>query len=183
MVSSVSVEVDARTNVVLRRYVQYVLDRLLLFVLAALVFFALLEVAILLAQLGVRASAWMIYVILGISAITAVGGTAYFEIWYTREYGGMTPAMRWLGLRIVTVEGGEPALKAYFLRWLMLVVDGMFLGLLGAVLIAVTSRHQRLGDMVARTLVIRCPPAARDRGEVRPTLRRNRAARLHGRRG
>ena len=63
--------------------------------------------------------------------------------------------MRWLGLRITTLRGGEPSLRAYLVRWLLMAVDGLLLGLVGAVLIAVTPRNQRLGDMVAGTVVVR----------------------------
>ena len=87
--------------------------------------------------------------------VTLFAGNLWFDIWYPRGMGGATPAMRWLGLKIVTIRGDEPSLRQYFLRWLLMVVDGLFLGLVGAVLIAVSPRHQRLGDMVAGTLVVR----------------------------
>ena len=148
-------EVDVRTNVVVRRYVQYALDRVLVFVLGLLVFLASFGIMLLLVQIGVPGGKWALYVPFGALVATLLFGGLYFEIWYPRQMGGVTPAMRWLGLRMVLLRGGEPSLKEYFLRWLMMVVDGLLLGLVGAVLIAVTARHQRLGDMVAGTLVIR----------------------------
>jgi uncharacterized RDD family membrane protein YckC len=157
MMCAVTAEVDARTNVVVRRYVQYVLDQVVVFVLALLVLLATLGITVLLAQLGVPAGKWVLYVPFGCWIATLFGSGLYFEIWYPRQMGGVTPAMRWLGLRIVLLRGGAPSLKEYFLRWLMMVVDGLLLGLVGAVLIAVTTRHQRLGDMVAGTIVVRSP--------------------------
>ncbi|KOV83332.1 hypothetical protein ADL03_20835 [Nocardia sp. NRRL S-836] len=82
-------------------------------------------------------------------------GPLWVEIWYPHRHGGATPAMRWLGLRITTLAGGAPSLRDYFVRWLLMTVDGLLLGLVGAVLIAVTPRHQRLGDMVTGTVVVR----------------------------
>jgi uncharacterized RDD family membrane protein YckC len=49
----------------------------------------------------------------------------------------------------------RPSLRSYMIRWLMAVVDGYFFGLVGALAIAFTPRHQRFGDMVARTVVVR----------------------------
>ena len=41
------------------------------------------------------------------------------------------------------------------LRWLLLVVDAMFLGAVGLVAMLVTSQNQRIGDLMADTLVVR----------------------------
>jgi len=76
------------------------------------------------------------------------------------RHGGATPAMRRLGLRIVRIDGGEPSLRDYLVRWLLFAVDGLFLCLVGVVLIAITPRNQRLGDIVTRTVVVRCEPSS-----------------------
>jgi uncharacterized RDD family membrane protein YckC len=145
---------DTSRTVVGRRYLQYVIDQALVCVFGVLVFLASFGFMILAAEIGARGT-YLLYIPFVAFALTLFAGHLYFEIWYPRGMGGATPAMRWLGLRIVTLEGGDPSLRDYFLRWLLMVVDGLFLGLLGAVLIAVTPRNQRLGDMVTRTLVVR----------------------------
>jgi uncharacterized RDD family membrane protein YckC len=150
----VTVTTDARTGVVVRRYVQYALDLVLVVLLSVLVFALVLGAAILVSNAGVH-GIWLVYVPFGIWVLTIFAGTLWSEIWWPHRRGGATPAMRWLGLRIVAIDGGTPSLRDYFVRWLMMVVDGMAFGLVGAVLIAATPRHQRLGDMVARTVVVR----------------------------
>jgi uncharacterized RDD family membrane protein YckC len=75
--------------------------------------------------------------------------------WWPSTHGGQTPAMGWLKLRIVTAEGGPPSLGALTVRWLLLVVDGSFFGLVGLVIMSATARHQRLGDIAASTYVVR----------------------------
>jgi uncharacterized RDD family membrane protein YckC len=75
--------------------------------------------------------------------------------WWPSTHGGQTPAMGWLKLRIVTAEGGSPSLGALTVRWLLLVVDGSFFGLVGLVIMSATARHQRLGDIAASTYVVR----------------------------
>ncbi|SMD25447.1 RDD family protein [Kibdelosporangium aridum] len=147
-------EVDTSRTVVGRRYLQYIIDQALSFVLALLVFLACFGFAVLSTEFGARGKVLLI-VPFAAWILTLIATNLWFGIWYPRSMGGATPAMRWLGLRIVTLQGGEPSLRDYFLRWLLMVVDGLFLGLLGAVLIAVTPRNQRFGDMVTRTLVVR----------------------------
>jgi uncharacterized RDD family membrane protein YckC len=68
---------------------------------------------------------------------------------------GRTPGMRLTGLRIVTTAGGRPRFTAYVVRWLLMVADGALFGLVGLVVIAATRRKQRIGDIVAGTLVVR----------------------------
>ena len=153
-VTKPAVDVADTRSTVLRRYWQHVVEfaLLTLAVLLAVVLGALAAVPLI--KLGVPPEA---FTVLPMSAAVAVAflGTLWVEIWYPHRHGGSTPAMRWLGLRIVTLRGGTPSVRDYFVRWLLMAVDGMLLGLVGAVLIAVTPRHQRLGDLVARTVVVR----------------------------
>lgn len=69
--------------------------------------------------------------------------------------GGFSVGMQVFGLRLVTMAGGRPTWKALALRWLLWQVDGLFLAVVGIVVMICTPRHQRLGDLVAGTLVIR----------------------------
>jgi len=75
--------------------------------------------------------------------------------WWPSTHGGQTLAMRWFRLRIISEDGGQPTLGALTLRWLLLVVDGFFGGLVGLIIMMNSARHQRLGDSVAKTLVVR----------------------------
>ena len=141
-------------SIVLRRYWQHVIEFTLLCVAAVLSLVLGVLLSLPLIKLGApkEVFTWM-----PMGAVVAVSflGVVWIEIWYPYRHGGSTPAMRWLGIKITTLRGGEPSLRAYFVRWLLMAVDGLLLGLVGAVLIAVTPRHQRLGDMVAGTVVRR----------------------------
>jgi uncharacterized RDD family membrane protein YckC len=75
--------------------------------------------------------------------------------WWPSRHGGQTIAMRWFKLRIITEDGGQPSLGALTVRWLLLFVDGFFGGLIGFLIMMNSARHQRLGDIVAKTLVVR----------------------------
>jgi uncharacterized RDD family membrane protein YckC len=68
---------------------------------------------------------------------------------------GRTPGKWMVGIRVVTADGGRVPLGRALLRNLLLVADGAFGFLVGIALIALTPRWQRLGDLVAKTLVVR----------------------------
>lgn len=101
----------------------------------------------------------------GGAAITGIGTVLYIlaifgiffwnYIWQPAKNGGQTLAMKWLGLRIVKIDGSPLTMGDTALRWLLLIVDGLVYGLVGFIIMQTNDRHQRLGDQVAKTLVIR----------------------------
>lgn len=61
-----------------------------------------------------------------------------------------------IGIRVVMLDGSQPGLGAYLLRWLMRVVDTRLMsGLVAMITIAVNGRGQRLGDVAAGTTVVK----------------------------
>lgn len=88
---------------------------------------------------------------------------------------GQTLGKKLMNLRVISLDGGEPTLGQYLLRWVSKVFEWPFLfgyiyfsnamlflyiiitGLLGIVvviIIAISPKNQRLGDMAAGTVVI-----------------------------
>lgn len=146
-------DADAR-SIVLRRYWQHVIEFALLVVAAVLSLVLGVLLSLPLIKLGMTPEVFEVLPFATVAVVSLLG-VLWIEVWYPHRHGGSTPAMRWLGLRITTLRGDEPSLRAYLVRWLLMAVDGLLLGLVGAVLIAVTPRNQRLGDMVAGTVVVR----------------------------
>lgn len=142
--------VSETTGVIVRRYVQFALDRLLI----GVPMFVLLFLTVLYAARTPRDDA-VVYVMAAVVLLVLIVGNWFIEVWVPHRWLGGTPGMRWLGLRVVTESGETPRLRAYMYRWLMGVVDGYLFGLVGAAAIAFSPRHQRLGDMVAHTVVVR----------------------------
>jgi uncharacterized RDD family membrane protein YckC len=132
--------VDPLAGVVPRRLLQAAVDQGAVFVL----FFALLNAALFSHQ---RAYLWAAFVVLPVLPFLLHVPLA--------ARSGRTPGMRLTGLRIVTTAGGPPRFRAYVVRWLLMVADGALFGLVGLVVILATPRRQRIGDVVAGTLVIR----------------------------
>ncbi|GAA4835860.1 hypothetical protein GCM10023201_25710 [Actinomycetospora corticicola] len=88
--------------------------------------------------------------------VIAVGGSFGIYAWWPSTHGGQTPAMGWLGLKIVReADGGVPTLGECALRWVLLIVDGAFAGIVGLIIMSTSQRKQRLGDMAAHTLVVK----------------------------
>ena len=79
---------------------------------------------------------------------------AYYAL--MEGYRGQTVGKMMLGIRVVREDGGGvPGLKAAAIRSLLRVVDGLFGYLVGFVAVVASEKNQRLGDMAARTLVVR----------------------------
>lgn len=78
--------------------------------------------------------------------------TFLFELFFN----GQTVGKMIMKIRTVKADGSRPTLGSLFLRWLLEFIDVnvFFVGILP---IVVTRRHQRIGDLAAGTMVVRCP--------------------------
>lgn len=100
---------------------------------------------------------------------------------------GQTIGKRLLGIKVVNIDGFKPSISDYIIRWLMRVIDfnlffilvvyvftlglgsyDQFISLLflmgkciGIISVAISSKNQRIGDMVANTVVISLKDKAR----------------------
>lgn len=68
--------------------------------------------------------------------------------------GGQTPAMRWFRLRVIDQSGAPATRTQLAVRWLMLLIDGIAFGLVGVLAMLASPRGQRLGDLLAGTVVV-----------------------------
>lgn len=79
---------------------------------------------------------------------------AYFCL--MEGYLGQTVGKMLLGIKVVRVDTGEaPGLVTAAIRTLLRLIDGLFFYLVGFIAVLVSGKNQRLGDMVAHTLVVR----------------------------
>jgi uncharacterized RDD family membrane protein YckC len=84
---------------------------------------------------------------------------------------GQSPGKKALNIKVITTEGGQPTFSQYMLRWLFKIIDFPFwiffavvLGgwpwftimfvFMGLICFATTARSQRIGDLVAGTMII-----------------------------
>jgi uncharacterized RDD family membrane protein YckC len=87
--------------------------------------------------------------------VLAVVLSWWYWAWLPRRRRGRTLVMGWFGLRVVNMNGREATGSQLTLRWLLLVVDAMFFGAVGLIAMLSTATHQRVGDSLADTLVVR----------------------------
>ena len=60
------------------------------------------------------------------------------------------------GIRVVDAEtGGRPGIVSALVRTLLRLIDGIFVYLVGFIIVVNSDRRRRLGDMAAKTLVVR----------------------------
>ena len=66
------------------------------------------------------------------------------------------------GIRTVREDGGKPGIGRAFVRWVLWLVDGLpVAALVGFITALTTNGHRRVGDMVAKTFVVRASAAGR----------------------
>ncbi|GAB3640429.1 RDD family protein [Spirosoma arcticum] len=64
-------------------------------------------------------------------------------------------------IRVVMLDGSQPGLGAYLIRWLLRIVESVlfFGGVVPVVTVAANGKGQRLGDIAAGTTVVKVKPA------------------------
>jgi uncharacterized RDD family membrane protein YckC len=143
---------EGDVDVVGRRIVQYLVDGLLSWAIAV-PFLAVLYAL----PTGPDGSVRWPTVAVVLAAVW--GGLAialYVWYWVLRPAAtGKTWGMELLGIRLVRADRALLTRTSTLIRWLLLIVDGMFAGLVGLACILATRDHQRLGDLAAKTLVVR----------------------------
>lgn len=78
---------------------------------------------------------------------------AYFT--YLEGTRGQTIGKMAMRIRVVREDGARMDMGTAFIRNILRVIDGLFLYLVGAIIIWTSRKKQRLGDIAARTVVVR----------------------------
>ncbi|HWR42701.1 RDD family protein [Sporomusa sp.] len=119
------------------------------------------------AGVGIRALSTIvdgiILAVIGGAIAAGLGGAHY--LWsmligfcyytYFESNNGATPGKMLCGLKVVKTDGSPCDMKAAAIRTACRIIDGLFVYLVGAVLVWTSVHNQRLGDRVADTLVIK----------------------------
>lgn len=74
---------------------------------------------------------------------------------------GQSVGKKIMKIRVISLTGTQPTLSQYLLRWLFRIVDVSIIfgfGVVAVLAVAFTEKHQRVGDMVAKTIVIKTKP-------------------------
>jgi uncharacterized RDD family membrane protein YckC len=96
-------------------------------------------------------------------ALTAVGiGWALYYYFACESGDGQTVGKRVMKLRVVRTNGGPAGMREVGLRTILRVIDGLFLYLVGLiVMLATRERRGRLGDLIGGTMIVSAEQPAR----------------------
>ena len=88
-----------------------------------------------------------------------IGGLWIFIVWFlyfpiTESIRGQTLGKLMLGLKVVSKRGSPISFGQALKRHLVDIIDFSFFGLIAFIIIKNTPDHQRLGDLLAKTIVI-----------------------------
>ena len=97
-------------------------------------------------------------IVLGIFCLPVL----FYHVIFESLMNGQTPGKVIMKIRVTHVDGSTPNFLSYFLRWVLLLIDlqPVFYGGVGALLIIFTKNHQRLGDLAAGTTVVKLTPSS-----------------------
>ena len=79
-----------------------------------------------------------------------------YYLWMEIFFNGQSIGKMTLGMKVVMLDGGQPPIGAYIIRFLLRVVDiTLFSGGVAVIVIAISGKGQRLGDIAANTSVVK----------------------------
>jgi uncharacterized RDD family membrane protein YckC len=97
----------------------------------------------------------------GMPAFIIIGSTmllGFVYFWFLESLAGGTLGKRMMGLKVRSTTGARCTLTQSLIRNLLRIVDGQFLYLVGFFIALFSKLRQRLGDHLAKTVVLEAPP-------------------------
>ena len=147
-----TIAVRTAQNVIIHYPIASIGDRILAHLLDSLIkILYIVLVVVLVVSIGME-ELWVVYVLL---ALPFIFYTLAFEILMN----GQTPGKRALDIQVVKLDGTTPSIGGYVARWLFALIEfSFFSGLIAVIIILVSGKGQRLGDMVGGTSVVKLIP-------------------------
>jgi uncharacterized RDD family membrane protein YckC len=95
--------------------------------------------------------------LVGILAVIYVVIVAFYDLVFEIFMNGQSIGKRIMKIKVISLNGAQPSVGQYLLRWLFRIVDFLIIepGLVALIAAAVSEKPQRVGDMVAGTMLIR----------------------------
>lgn len=84
---------------------------------------------------------------------------AFYSLLSEQFFNGQTVGKRVMGIKVISLNGNQASFGQYLTRWLFRLVDMWLFGfVLATIMVAVTDRHQRIGDLIAGTVLVKTKP-------------------------
>jgi len=141
---------------VINRVVAVVVDTIILWAIMLVLSVPLGLSGMAFSMVDVQAAAQMMSM-LAMSAVYIILGAALWIIYFTYFEGttGQTLGKKLANIKVVTEKGKQPDYTEAFIRTVLRFVDGILLYLIGLIVILSSEKKQRIGDMAARTIVVK----------------------------
>jgi len=122
-------------------------------------------VAVIIDSILLMVVGWALALVMGSTggaSFNLEGGPAL--LWFAIAFGyyivmeatsGATIGKKVMGIKVVKADGGAMNWQASIIRNLLRIIDGIFFYLVGAIVVWISKSRQRLGDMAAKTLVVK----------------------------
>jgi len=114
--------------------------------------------------------AWILFIIGSISVSGTLGFViliiyvliyAFYDLVCELTMNGQSFGKQVMKIKVINLDGTQPTFGQYLIRWLFRMIDFGFplgWGVIALISVAVTQNHQRLGDLLARTTLIKTTP-------------------------
>jgi uncharacterized RDD family membrane protein YckC len=84
---------------------------------------------------------------------------------------GQSAGKKVMGIKVISLSGEQPSFSQYLNRWVFRLIDFLLTGsLLAVIMVAINERNQRLGDVIAGTVVIKTRPRTQFAQTIHRTL-------------
>ena len=97
----------------------------------------------------------------GLIVLLIIYGALYvfYDLVCELFFNGQSVGKRAMKIKVISLNGAQPGLGQYVLRWVFRIVDFLITSGLGAIIsVAVTDKKQRIGDLVANTTLVKTKP-------------------------
>jgi uncharacterized RDD family membrane protein YckC len=97
--------------------------------------------------------------VLIVMMIVYFSGYVFYDLICEFFWNGQSVGKKLLKIKVISLNGAQPTIGQYLIRWVFRLVDFLMLGPLCALIcVAVSEKKQRVGDMVAGTTLIKTQP-------------------------
>lgn len=143
-----SIRVNTTQNIQLEFELATLGDRILAFLLDWTILIVYIFTVLIIGLNLLKGATWLI-ILLFLPAV-------FYYLVFETIFNGQTVGKKAKNIRVVSLDGNSATFGQYLIRWLFRLIDiTMTEGLCGLLCVALNPNHQRLGDMVAGTAVIK----------------------------
>jgi uncharacterized RDD family membrane protein YckC len=91
--------------------------------------------------------------------VTCLAVATFYDLVCESFFNGQSVGKRIMKIKVISLDGARPSLGQYLIRWVFRIVDFLVTFQIGGLIAVVaTSKRQRIGDIVAGTILIRTSP-------------------------